>query len=81
MEYVLPWRSVSVLTRVLFWCLFPSLLHNSGGKHQINPLVNAETARHSSTYIILYISFNHTISLKSMYFEMILYRSLLIDLQ
>ena len=52
--YVLSWRTVSALTRVLFWFLFPSLLRNSGNKHQNNPLVSAETVRHSSTYIILY---------------------------
>ena len=52
--YVLSWRTVSVLTWALFWCLFPSLLRNSGNKHQNNPLVSAETVRHSSTYIILY---------------------------
>ena len=48
--YVLSWQTVYALTRVLFWCLFPSLLRNSGNKHQNNPLVS-----HSSTYIILYI--------------------------
>ena len=53
--YVLSWRTVSALTRVLFWYSFPSLLHNLGNKHQNNPLVSAETVRHSSTYIILYI--------------------------
>ena len=53
--YALSWWTVSVLTRVLFWYLFPSLLRNSGNKHQNNPLVSAETIRHSSTYIILYI--------------------------
>ena len=53
--YVLSWRTVSALTRVLFWFLFPSLLRNSGNKHQNNPLVSAETIRHSSAYIILYI--------------------------
>ena len=53
--YVLSWQTVSVLTRVLFWCLFPSLLRNSGNKHQNNPLVMAETVRHSSTYTIPYI--------------------------
>ena len=37
MMYVLLWRSVYALTRVLFWCLFPSLLRNSGNKHQNNP--------------------------------------------
>ena len=35
-------------------CLFPLLLHNSGNKHRNNPLVSAETVRHSSMYIILY---------------------------
>ena len=54
--YVLSWRTVSALTRVLFWNLFPSLLRNSGNKHQNNPLVSAETVRHSSTYIILYVN-------------------------
>ena len=53
--YVLSWRTVSALTRVLFLCLFPSLLRNSGNKHKNNPLVSAETVRHSSTYIILYV--------------------------
>ena len=38
--YVFLWRTVYALTRVLFWCLFPSLLHNSGNKHQNNPLVS-----------------------------------------
>ena len=38
--YVLLWRTVYALTRVLFWCLFPSLLRNSGYKHQNNPLVS-----------------------------------------
>ena len=33
--YVLLWRTVYALTRVLFWCLFPSLLRNSGNKNQI----------------------------------------------
>ena len=39
--YVLLWRTVNALTRVLFWCLFPSLLRNSGNKHQNSPLVSA----------------------------------------
>ena len=38
--YVLLWRTVYVLTRLLFWCLFPSLLRTSGNKHQNNPLVS-----------------------------------------
>ena len=54
--YVLSWRTVSALTLVLFWCLFPLLLCNSGNKHQNYTLVSAETVRHSSTYIILYLS-------------------------
>ena len=37
-----------------FGVLFPLLLHNSGNKHQNNPLVSAETVCHSSAYIILY---------------------------
>ena len=48
---VLVWRTVSVLTRVLFWYLFTSFLRNSGNKHQNNPLVSTETVHHSSTYI------------------------------
>ena len=28
--YVVTWRTVYALTRVLFWCLFPSLLRNTG---------------------------------------------------
>ena len=52
--YVLSWRTVSALTRVLFWYLLPSLLWDSGNKHQNKPLVSAKTVRHSSTYIILY---------------------------
>ena len=59
--YVLSWRTVSALTRVLFWYLFPSLLRNSGNKHQNNPLMSAETIHHSSTCIILYISGVHSI--------------------
>ena len=34
-------RTVYALTRVLFWCLFHSLLRNSGYKHHNNPLVSA----------------------------------------
>ena len=49
--YVLLWRTVYALTRVLFWCLFPSLLRN-------NPLVSAWTVRHAITYIILYMFIN-----------------------
>ena len=55
--YALSWRTVSALIPVLFLCLFPSLLHNSGNKYKNNPLVSAERVHHSSTYIILYIYF------------------------
>ena len=53
--YVLLWRTVNAPTPVLFWCLFPSLLRNSGKKRQDNPLVSALTVRHASTYIVLYV--------------------------
>ena len=53
--YVLLWRTVYALTQVLFRCSFPSLLRNSGNKHQNNPLVSAYTVCHGSTYIILYL--------------------------
>ena len=46
--YVLLWRTVSAPPRVLFWSLFKH-------KHQNNPFVSAETIRHSSAYIILFI--------------------------
>ena len=45
--YALSWQTVSVLTRVLFWFLFPSLLRNSGNKQKNNPLVSAKTVCHS----------------------------------
>ena len=66
--YVLLWRTVYALecyaleclcTWVLFCCLFPSLLRNSGNKHQNNPLLSALTVRHASTCIILYIYMIH----------------------
>ena len=57
MIYVLSWRTVSALTRLSFWCLFPSLLRNSGNKHQNNPLVSVETVRHSNAYIFLYMCY------------------------
>ena len=60
--YVISWRAVSALTRVLTWYLFPSLLCNSENKHQNNPLVSAETICHSSTYIIIYLSFIYMIT-------------------
>ena len=52
--YALLRQTVSVLTGVLFLCLFPSLLRFSGNNPKNNPLVSTETVRHSSTYIILY---------------------------
>ena len=45
--YVLELRTVSALTRGLFWCL---------NKHQNNTRVSAETVRHESTYIISFLT-------------------------
>ena len=39
-----------------FWCLFPELRSNEGNKYQNNPRVSAETVRHESTYIILFLT-------------------------
>ena len=59
MMYALSWRTVvCALTRVLIWCLFPSLMCNMGNKHQNNPLVSAYIVRHSITYILLYHIFS-----------------------
>ena len=55
--YVLSWQTVSALTRVLFWCLFPPLLRNSGNKHQNNPLISTETVHHWSTYLPLAVTY------------------------
>ena len=54
--YVLERRTVSALTRVLFWCLFPELRSSEGNKHQNNTRVSTEAVRHESTYIILYLT-------------------------
>ena len=54
--YALEWRTVSALTRGLFWCLCPELRSNEGNKHQNNTRVSAETVRHESTYIILFLT-------------------------
>ena len=57
--YVLEWQTVSVFMRGLFWCLFPELWSNEGNKHQNNAQVSAETVRHESTYIILFVTWNN----------------------
>ena len=57
--YVPSWWTVPALTRVLFRCSFSLLLRNSGNKHQNNLLVSADTVRHLSTHIILYICNQH----------------------
>ena len=54
--YVLEWGTISVLTRGLFWCLFPELRSNEGNRYQNNTQMSAETVRHQSTDIILYIA-------------------------
>ena len=53
--HVLECWAVSVLTRGLFWCLFPELWSNEGYKYQNNMQVSTETARHVNTYIILFL--------------------------
>ena len=40
----------------LFWWLFPELRSNEGNKYQNNTRVSAETVRHESTYIILFLT-------------------------
>ena len=50
------YSSTSALTRGLFWCLFPELRSNEGNKYQNNTRVSAETVRHESTYIILFLT-------------------------
>ena len=52
--YVLEWRTVSALTRGIFWCLFPELRSNEANKYQNNTRVSAETVRHEleSTYVV-----------------------------
>ena len=52
--YVLQWRTVSALTRMLFWCLFPGLQSNSGNKHQNNTRVHKQFATrvHTLSYFL-----------------------------
>ena len=47
--YVLSWRTIYALIRVLFWCH----LRNSGNEHQNNPLLSAWTGHISSPYLFL----------------------------
>ena len=54
--YALEWRIVSALTKGLFWCLFPELRSNEGNKYQNNTRVTAETVRHESAYIFLFLT-------------------------
>ena len=53
---VLEWRTVSALTKGLFWCLFPELRSNDGNKYQNNTRVSTETVYHESTYVILFLT-------------------------
>ena len=55
-KVLLEWRTDSALTRMLFWCLFPSLRSNEGNKHQHNARASTETIRHESTHIILFLT-------------------------
>ena len=52
--YVLEWRTVSVVTGGLFWCLFPELRSNN--KHENHTRMSTETVRHESTCLLLLIS-------------------------
>ena len=54
--YLFEWWTVSVLTRELFLYLFPELRSNQGNKHKNNTRVSAETVRHESSYIILFLT-------------------------
>ena len=54
--YVLKWRTVSELTSGLFLSLLPELRSNDGNKHKNNTRVSAETIRHESTDIILFLT-------------------------
>ena len=56
--YVLEWRTVSGLTRGLFWCLFPELRSREGNKHQNNTGVSTETVCYESTYIISFLTWH-----------------------
>ena len=53
--YALEWRTVSALTRGLFWCLVPELRSNEENKHKNNTRVSTETVRHEIAYIILFL--------------------------
>ena len=57
--YELEWQTASTSTRGLFWCLFLELRCNEGNKDQNSTLVSAETVRHESTYIILFLTRNN----------------------
>ena len=57
--YVIERQTVSVSTRGLFWCLFLELRCNEGNKDQNSIRVSAETVRHESTYIILFLTQNN----------------------
>ena len=54
--YVLEWQTIYMLTRGLFWCLFPELRSNEGDKHRNNTRVSAQTVCHKTTYIILFLT-------------------------
>ena len=42
-----------------FGVYFPELRRNEGNKHQNNTQVSAETVRHMSTYIILFLTWHN----------------------
>ena len=54
--YILSWQTVSALTRLFFWCLFPGLRSSERNDYQDNNRVSAETVSHDSTYFILFLT-------------------------
>ena len=54
--YILEWRTVSLLTRRLFWCLFLELRSRERTWYQNNTQVSAETVSHETKYIILFLT-------------------------
>ena len=63
--YVLSWRTVSVLTRVLFWCLFPSLLRNSANKHKLPSRERWNSSSHEYIHYSLFMG--HIVTAKSLW--------------
>ena len=66
--YVLGWLTVYTLKRGLFWCLFHSLLRNSGNKHRNNTRVGVHkqfVARVHTLFYFLHDITNHWMTIKT----------------